>query len=143
VNKQHIIVRIIIYLLTGIVYAVTLLVDMVVFNTMDFWEGRVSAGEYNFKEGERTFHVHHEVLPGAPLKRSTIRVFGADGKLAQTVVMQQTTEGEIELSVDGVVRSRVRDIHGLPMVSSYDSKGMPAGESLFTVPALATASARN
>ena len=51
-------------------FAITLLVDMVIFNTMDFWEGRVSAGEYNYQSGDKTFYVRHEILPGTKLKRS-------------------------------------------------------------------------
>ena len=74
VNRQPTILRIIIYLLTGIVFAVTMLIDMVIFNTIDFWEGRVSAGSYEFKKGDKTFHVRHEFMPGTILKRSTIRV---------------------------------------------------------------------
>jgi len=144
VNKQHIIVRIIIYLLTTIVFAVTLLVDMVIFNTMDFWQGRVSAGEFKFSEGEKTFHVRHEILPGAPLKRSTIEVFNPEKSLLQTVVLQETTGGEIELFVDGVLRGKVRDLEGLPLASVYDAKGewqndrMILGEAL--TPALKSAS---
>ena len=130
VNKQHIIIRIVLYLLTGIVYAVTLLIDMVIFNTIDFWEGRVSAGEYNFKQGERTFHVRHEVLPGSTLKKSTIQVLNKDQSLAQTVILQQTLSGEIELHVDGVLRSKVRDIHSLPVATIYSAKGAFVAENM-------------
>lgn len=130
VNQQHIVIRIVLYLLTGIVFAVTLLVDMVIFNTMDFWEGRVSAGEYNFNQGERTFHVRHEIQPGSTLKKSTIQVFNKDQSLAQTVILQQTIAGEIELHVDGVLRSKVRDIQSLPVATIYDSKGTFVAENM-------------
>jgi len=55
-------------------FAATLLIDMVIFNTMDFWEGRVSAGSYEFKDGNKFYQAHHEIVPNTGLKRSTIRV---------------------------------------------------------------------
>ncbi len=38
-NSNNIIIRIILYILTSVVFAVTILIDMVIFNTIDFWEG--------------------------------------------------------------------------------------------------------
>ncbi len=123
VNKQMIIIRIVLYLLAGVVFAVTMMIDLVIFNTIDFWEGRVSAGEYNFNKGEQTFHVRHEVLPGSSLKRSTTQIYGMKKELLQTVVLQETVSGEVELLVDGRLRTKVRDLAGLPMMAMYDSNG--------------------
>src|SRR5688572_8030721 len=64
VNSQNIILRIVLYILTFIVFAVTLLIDAVVFNTIDFWEGKVSEGTYDFKDGDKVYQVRHEFLPG-------------------------------------------------------------------------------
>jgi len=122
VNKQQIIIRIIVYLLTGIVFAVTLLVDMVIFNTVDFWQGRVSEGTYEFNKEGRTFQVHHEVLPNSR-KQSTIRILTPNRDLLQLVVLKETSNGEIEMSVNGKVRAQVRDITSLPVVSIYDTNG--------------------
>ncbi len=123
VNKQNIIVRIIIYLLTGIIFAITMLVDLVIFNTIDFWEGRVSQGTYEFNKDGKTFHVRHEISPENSLKRSTIEMFGVDKKPLQEVVLQETPGGEIEMSVDGELRARVRNIGSLPVASIFDRDG--------------------
>jgi hypothetical protein len=123
VNSQNVILRVIIYILTMVVFAVTILIDTVVFNTMDFWNGRVSQGDYNFKDGEKTYFVRHEILPGSGLKRSTIQVSDLNGKHLQEVVLSQTPQGEIIMTVDGVERTKVKDITGIPVASIYGADG--------------------
>lgn len=130
VNKQNIILRVVLYLLTGIVFAVTLLIDMVVYNTMDFWEGRVSQGTYQFEKGDKSFVVQHEILPSTELKRSTIEVFGSNKELLQEVVLSETASGEVELYVDGALRSKVKDISSIPVASIYDAQGSLIGEEV-------------
>ena len=123
VNSQNIFLRIILYLLTGIVFAVTLFADFIIFNTMDFWEGKVSAGSYNFKDGEKTFHVQHEYQPDGQLRRSTIRAFDENNVQMQEVVLNETAAGEIEMFVDGKLRTKVHSISELPTASLYDENG--------------------
>lgn len=123
VNKQTLIIRVVLYILTFVVFAVTMLVDTVVFNSIDFWEGRVSAGDYQFQSGDKTFHAHHEILPGSGLKRSTIKVFDQDQKLVQEVVLRETQSGEVEMTVDGQLRAHVRDISTLAVASIFDARG--------------------
>jgi len=123
VNKQFILLRIVLYILTFVVFGVTMLIDMVVFNTLDFWEGRVSEGHYQFDKEGRTFQVQHEIVPGSFLKKTTIQIFDSEKKLVQTVLLQQIVNGEIEMHVDGKLRTRVRDINSLPVASIYDAKG--------------------
>lgn len=137
VNKQPILLRIIIYILTGIVYAVTMLIDLVIFNTIDFWEGRVSAGGYEFKKDDKTYHVKHEVLPNL-LKKSTIEIKDNSGTLLQTVVLSETLSSEIEVHVDGKLRSRVKDIRSAPVATVYDINGKQVEQSeIPLVPTLA------
>lgn len=119
VNKQDLIIRIVLYLLTGIVFAVTLMVDMVLFNTMDFWEGRVSAGDYKFNDGGKTFQVRHEYQPDSNLKKSTILVSDAKGTRLQEVILKETISSEIEMYIDGKLRSRVRNISDMPVAAIY------------------------
>ncbi|MGE3683879.1 MAG: hypothetical protein AB7G93_19340 [Bdellovibrionales bacterium] len=133
VNRQMIVVRVILYLLTGVIFAATLLIDMVIFNTMDFWEGRVSAGSYEFKSGDKTYHAHHEVVPGTQLKRSTLHVFDKNKKRLQEVILSETPGGEIEMNVDGQLRARVRDISALPVASLFDGEGSFMGEKVVPV----------
>lgn len=123
VNKQNIVLRVVLYILTGIVFAATLLIDMVVNNTMDFWEGRVSQGNYQFKDGDKTYLVRHEILSGSQLKRSTIEIFNAENERLQKLILRETSDGEIELYIDGKLRTRVSNISSLPMASIYDTNG--------------------
>ncbi len=124
VNSQQIIIRIIIYILVGaIVFGVTLLIDAVVFNTIDFWEGRVSQGDYLFQQGEREYHVRHEVLPETQLRRSTIEIKDLQGKTLETQVLTENAAGEIEMTVNGVKRVAVRDVKTLPMARLFNERG--------------------
>jgi len=102
-----------------VVFAATVLIDMVIFNTMDFWDGRVSAGDYQFEDGGKTYQARHEFWPDSKLKRSTIRVLDKDQKLLQTVVLTETAKGEIEVIVDGKLRGRVHGISEIPVASIY------------------------
>ncbi len=137
VNGQNIIVRIVLYILTSIVFAVTMLVDMVIFNTMDFWQGRVSQGTYEFTEKDKLFHVRHEIQPINGLKQSTIHIYDKSKTLLQVVQIKQTAAQKIELFVDGQLRSQVRDIHSLPIATVFDGNGISLGDRLvFTEPSL-------
>lgn len=123
VNKQMIIIRIVLYLLTGIIFAVTMLADMVIFNTMDFWEGRVSAGDYQFQNGDKIFHVQHTVQPGSNLKRSKIKVMDKNQTQIQEVILSETADGKMEMTVDGQLRAEVRDVQSLPVATIFDGRG--------------------
>jgi hypothetical protein len=123
VNSKMIVLRVVLYIFTAIVFAVTMLIDMVIFNTIDFWEGKVSQGTYDFQDGEKSYHVKHEILPNSELKKSTILVTDASSALLQKVELLETAGGEVEFYVDGQIRARVRDIKSLPVASLFDQKG--------------------
>lgn len=123
INSKQIVLRIVLYILTGIVFAITLLVDMIVNNTIDFWEGRVSAGSYKFHKGENTYIAQHEFMPNTNLKRSTIKVMDSNDKLLQVVIFRETPTHEIELLVDGKIRAKAENMSSLPKLSSFDEKG--------------------
>lgn len=127
VNSKSLILRIILYIFTSIVFAITLLIDMVIFNTIDFWEGKVSQGDYEFKKEGKTYFARHEVLSGTGLKRSTIKVSDVKGQLLQEVVLMETEKGEIDFYVDGQLRTRVKNIHAAPVAWIYDSQGRSLG----------------
>lgn len=129
VNKQNIILRIILYILTSVVFMVTLLIDTVVFNTIDFWEGRVSAGDFQFKEGSKVFHVKHEFLPNSSLRQSTIQIMDLNQNLIQKVVLAETATGDIEMFVDGKLRTRVHGVSEFPMAAVFDENGVKIKES--------------
>jgi hypothetical protein len=123
VNSQKVVVRVILYILTFVVFAATVLIDMVVLNTMDFWQGKVSAGDYNFQGGDKTYQVRHEFQPGTQLHRSTIQILNKDRKLLQKVVLAETAGGEIEVTIDGRRRGRVHGLSDIPIASLYDKNG--------------------
>ena len=122
VNKQNIILRIVLYILTGVVFAVTLLIDMVVFNTMDFWDGRVSQGTYHFQKEGMQYAVHHRYVEGG-LRESHIEVLDAHKKKVQDVLLKELPDSQIEIYINGHLRARVSDISSLPQVSVFDSRG--------------------
>lgn len=122
-NSQQLIIRILLYLFASVIFAITLFIDFVVFNTMDFWEGRISAGDYFFKQDGKNYYVKHEFLPGTNLRRTSIRMTDANGSLLQEAVLTETPNSEIELYIDGKLRTRVRDIHSLPVASIFDKDG--------------------
>lgn len=122
VNRNNVVLRVILYILTGVVFAVTLLIDAVIFNTMDFWEGRVSQGDYRFEKGGQTYLVHHQTSPSTGLRESKIEIL-SKANSRQTILISETQTGEIEFRVDGVLRARASDINALPKLSLYDSRG--------------------
>lgn len=128
VNSQNIILRIVIYLLTGIVFLFTILADMVIFNTIDFWSGTVSGGSYEFKKDGNTFYVNHEFQPGTQLKKSTIEVKNSKEELQQTVVLLETPSHEIQLWVDGKLRTTVENINSFPIAKIFNAQGVVVDE---------------
>jgi hypothetical protein len=141
VNSQNIILRIVIYILTSVVFAVTMLIDFVIFNTLDFWNGTVAAGSYEFKDGDKVFQVKHEFLPGTQLRKSTIQVMGSDQKLLQEVVLSETNQGQIEMFVDGKLKTRVDEISKIPMITYFDHQGQQTGEKTMLILPVATQNA--
>ncbi len=128
VNKNNIVLRVVLYLLTGIVYAVTMLIDVVIFNTMDFWNGRVSQGDYQYNKEGRTYFVHHSQDDVTGLRQSRI-VISENDRSIQTIVLRETPNLEVELEVDGVVRGKATDLSTLPLLSVYNQKGVRISQS--------------
>ena len=130
VNKQDVIIRVILYIVTFVVFLVTILIDVVINNTEDFWDGTVAQGNYDFHRDGKTYQAHHEFMPGTKLKRSTIEVRDTNKKLLQIVVFKEVAGGEVELYVDGKLRTRVRNISKLLVVSIFDKNGVKTKEKL-------------
>lgn len=128
VNSQNIIIRIVLYIFTSIVFFATLLVDAVVFNTMDFWNGTVSQGTHEFIQDDKKFFVNHEI-DSQNFKKSTIQIASLDGKHLQEVVLRQVSKTEIEVIVDGQLRSRISDINSFPIAKHFDAKGSLVSEN--------------
>lgn len=122
VNSKSLILRIILYIFTFVIFGVTLLIDSVYFNTMDFWNGTVSQGTHEFTQGDKKFVAQHEIDPNG-LKKSTIRVFSADGQQLQEVVIQQTSTDNIEVHVDQKLVAQVSNIQEFPIATVFDKKG--------------------
>jgi hypothetical protein len=131
VNSQNIILRIILYILTSVVFVVTMLIDLVVFNTLDFWDGKVSQGTYNFKDKNNLYVVNHEFLPTTHLRQSTIVIKSDSNKIIQEIILTETKSKEIEMRVDGVLRARVKDISSLAIAYTFDKSGKILSEKTF------------
>lgn len=123
INSKKVGLRVVLYLLTSIVFIVTMFIDVIVNNTIDFWKGTVSDSTQVFHKDGKSFYVQHETLPGQ-LKRTTVQIKDAGGKLLQTVVLAETPKQEIELIVDGVLRTKVENIdQAFPLLTSFDRGG--------------------
>lgn len=130
VNSQGTVLRVVLYILTSVVFAVTLLIDLVINNTMDFWDGKVSAGTYRFEKEGKQYVVQHEILPDSKLRMSTIRVSDRADTVLQEIVLRETLEGEIEMYMDGKLRTKVRHLSEIPVASIYDAEGKLLREEL-------------
>lgn len=131
VNSTHIVLRIVLYILTSVVYVVTLIVDAVIFNTMDFWNGTVSKGTYEFKEGDKTYVVTHDIQNG--LRSSLIKIHQAN-KQINTFEIRETAQNEIELYKDGQLQAKGTDLNSLPQIVVFknDGKSIDSKTYLFT-----------
>lgn len=130
VNSQGTVLRVVLYILTSVVFAVTLLIDLAINNTVDFWDGKVSAGTYRFEKDGKNYVLNHEVLPGEKLRKSTIQIFDGANGLVQELVLRETPHGEIEMYLDGKLRTKVRRISEIPIASFYDPEGKLIREEL-------------
>lgn len=134
-NSQNIILRIVLYILTSVVFAVTLLIDAVVFNTMDFWNGTVAAGTYHFNQDEKTYLVQHEFLSGTQLRKSTIKISDLNNEKLQEVILQETNNHKIQMIVDGKPYAEVDSLEALPSISYFDKDGQVIQKSTLFEPA--------
>lgn len=122
VNSQNILIRIILYIFTAIVFVATLIVDSVVFNTIDFWNGTVSQGTFEFSEGDKKFVVEHSI-DAQNLKRSVIVAQDLLGKKLQEVVLQETADAQIQVWIDGQLSAKIENIKSFPIAKHFNKKG--------------------
>ncbi len=125
VNQQQIILRVVLYILTGIVFAVAMLVDLVVFNTMDFWEGRVSANDYTFEKDGVTYLVKHSYEGEQKLRNTKIRIFKKHAPTAgapdATIEIAETDKKTVNVLENGILKATVESIYDLPQLVSYEN----------------------
>lgn len=114
VNSQNLILRIILYILTSVVFAVTLVIDAVIFNTMDFWNGRVSQGTYEFEKDGKKYIVTHS-YHGQGLRQSAIQVSHLDK--TELILIKETAQNTIELWQNGTFTGCVEHIDTVPLWS--------------------------
>lgn len=121
VNRQDVIIRVVLYLLTGIVFFVTLLVDMVVFNTMDFWEGRVSANTYNFQDGDVKYVVTHSYKGPNKLRHSRIEIQRPGEAKPQVLELAEASSNQIRVLLNGELKATVDNIRELPRYVEFEN----------------------
>ncbi|MGE4231838.1 MAG: DUF3332 family protein [Bacteriovoracia bacterium] len=99
--KMSILPRVLVYIILVIipVYAVTALLDAVIFNTIEFWTGSavIRADHKVFEKDGDKVEIVNTV---DPLKKSKITTTHKDGSI-QVVEMIETPRGTIEIFMDG------------------------------------------
>lgn len=122
VNSQNIILRVILYILTLPIYTITLLVDTVLFNTLDFWNGRVAQGTYEFNSEGKTYTVDHKLIGNEQLKYTQIKI--SQGlQTIETLELLETPTGEIEYKKNGILQAKATDLNSLPQVHIMTADG--------------------
>lgn len=122
VNKQQIVIRVVLYILTSVVFVATLLIDAVIFNTLDFWEGRVSASESSFEKDGKHYAVKHYFEGEEKLKNTEIRVFDSGvpaARAASTIHISETSSGVIKVYENGVLKATINSIKDLPEITLF------------------------
>ncbi len=127
VNKQNIIIRVVLYIFTAFVFAITLLVDAVIFNTLDFWNGRVSASNYEFEQDGKTFLVQHSYKgDNNKLRNTKIEIFKTElysvGAVEKTIEISELPTGEVELREDGVLKKTFDSADHLKLSAKAEKK---------------------
>lgn len=121
-NSLTIIPRILIYVAFFIiqVYTITALIDSIVFNTIDFWTGTVSAMNYKYQKDGNDVAVEHSRFP---LRRSVITT-SKDGVVKSVVEIKELESGKIALVVNGVLRGEFNNIRDVePSLVLYKEDG--------------------
>lgn len=103
-----------------VVFGVTLIIDAVVFNTMDFWEGRVSQGTFHFEKDGQSYVVEHRLRDGLRVSRIEVR---KAGRLMKTMAIEETSSGQIEYFENGVRKAQVDQISSVPRITHLASQG--------------------
>lgn len=131
VNSNHIIIRVIVFLVTMPLYGILLLIDAVIFNTIDFWTGTVAKGTYEFNKGDKTYVVTHDIKDG--LRNSLIKITNAD-KTQNTIEIRETATHEIEMYRDGQIQAKASSLNALPLITQYkeDGKTIASQDYIFT-----------
>ncbi|MBL8994902.1 MAG: DUF3332 family protein [Spirochaetia bacterium] len=103
------------------VYTITSLIDGIVFNTIDFWNGTISAMNYKYQKDGMDVAVVHSRFP---LRRSVITT--SKGDVVKSVVeVNELENGKIALVINGVLRGEFKNIQDVdPTLVLYkeDSK---------------------
>lgn len=118
VNSKNIVLRIILYIVTIPVFGITLAVDTIIFNTLDFWDGKVSANEYSFSEDGKEYVVKHSIENN--LKRTNINVF-EDNKLIASHALVETKDNKIQVFNNNDLKYEVENLNGLALLSTFEN----------------------
>ncbi len=132
VNRQNIVIRIVLYIFTFFVFPITLIADFVLFNTLDFWEGRVSANSYTHEDGDRIFYVENSLQENSTLRYTKIRVAhrGLDESIQDIALLEltETANGKIDFLENGKLKASLDSISSFPQLSDYHALGRKLNE---------------
>ncbi len=121
-NSMGVLPRILIYIAFFIlqVYTVTALIDSIVFNTIDFWNGTVTGMNKQYKKNGMDVAVSHS---RTPLRQSIITTSKGD-QVISVVQISELASGKIALTINGVLRGEVNSIHDIdPSLTLFKEDG--------------------
>lgn len=128
VNGIHILPRILVYILTSVIYGIAMIIDLVIFNTVDFWEGKVSGGSYFFEKDGVKYNVAHEIYnESSNLRKSTILISKANQKTSKLEIIE-TPNHEIDLFVDGAKLAHSENIYSIPKITVFNASNNSSEE---------------
>jgi hypothetical protein len=108
VNSNSVLPRVLLWAAFVIlpVYLLAFLFDVILWNTLDFWSGSVSAQNTTFEQDGAKIEVAHSANP---LKKTVITVIAKDGKRTVSE-LRETERHSIEVLVDGVKKGEVESV---------------------------------
>jgi hypothetical protein len=119
-NSQNIVLRVVLYVFIWPVFLITMLADEVIFNTIDFWSGKVTAQNSVFEKDGVRVQVAHSLTP---LRRSVFTIDGKNGEHS-IIELRESALGSIEVYKDGQKRTEVKDIRSaFPTYVSFENDG--------------------
>jgi hypothetical protein len=106
INSKPLLLRIVLYIFIGIFFVVTELLDALIFNTVDFWSGKVSANQHRFEKDGNVIEVAHS---RSPLRQSVFDISERSGKKTR-VELREVADQKVDVYVNGTRKARLDSI---------------------------------
>lgn len=106
INSKPLLLRIVLYIFIGIFFVVTEILDALIFNTVDFWSGKVSANQHRFEKDGTVVEVAHS---RSPLRQSVFDITERNGKKTR-VELREVADQKVDVYVNGTRKARLDSI---------------------------------